>query len=97
MTGKWCALTGSNRRHSPCKGGPESGTVSISKWRECKCLISGEFVTGWGRPLQVSSPEEHGESLVRSRETPAKVPVCFLRDSYRRRDALTIVPYDVRT
>jgi hypothetical protein len=63
-------LTGSNRRHSPCKGGQGSGPDFVGLLVDCNSLILRMLKTRVGRPLQTSIPGEHEKALV----GPAKIP-----------------------
>ena len=57
-------LTGSNRRHSPCKGCPAAQAANLgykAVW-QLSDSVGDELIENlWaGRPLQASSTEEHG-------------------------------------
>ena len=57
-------LTGSNRRHSPCKGCPAAQAANLgykAVWQLFDSVGDELIENLWaGRPLQASSTEEHG-------------------------------------
>lgn len=55
----WWVLTGSNRRHSPCKGVKVADTVAVARFDNRKLLIVKVSKNWVVRPLQRTSPGEH--------------------------------------
>jgi hypothetical protein len=92
---KWWVLTGSNRRHSPCKGGLAGQLRKQAICRDCNCLILLVVYRSKTEWLDGRCDRRAQLSIRRSRESPAELHNCLSRD-YREvaplRDAFVIFP-----